>query len=63
MDILQLIEQTINNLGFPIAMVVYFIWDKNKTLQPVVDAVNNNSKILEKLLVKIDAEELLQNEE
>lgn len=63
MEILQLIEQTINNLGFPIAMVVYFIWDKNKTLQPVVDAVNNNSKILEKLLVKIDAEELLQNEE
>ena len=63
MEMIQLAEQIINNLGFPIAMVAYFIWDKNKTLQPVINAVNNNTKILEKLLVKIDAEELLQNEE
>ena len=55
----------INTLGFPIAMVVYFIWDKNKstkelsdqmadTTMKVVDTLNHNTMVLEKLLTKLD---------
>lgn len=57
-ELLELFTQTINNLGFPIAMVAYFIWDKTKITNQLVTAINNNNTILSKLLVKMDAEEL-----
>ena len=50
MEYLQLISQAINDLGFPILMVLYFIWDKQQTIKPLVDAVNNNTLTLEKLM-------------
>ena len=59
----------INNLGFPIAMVFYFIWDKCKsttgmvkTIQALQETINNNTLVLNKLLVKMDKEELLEKE-
>lgn len=57
MDMIDAITQVVNNLGFPIAMVVYFIWDKTKITNQMVAAINNNTTIIQKLLTKIDREE------
>lgn len=51
------IANVINNLGFPIAMVVYFIWDKNKSTQTMIKAIENNSKLLSLVLRKLNIEE------
>lgn len=50
--------QLINSIGFPIAMVVYFIWDKTRLTNQLTDAINNNNLILEKLLTKLDLEDI-----
>ena len=62
MDI-NTITEIISNLGFPVAMVLYFIWDKYKVTSTSVQAINNNNKILSMLLTKLDlVEEGLENE-
>ena len=60
---LNTITEIISNLGFPVAMVLYFIWDKYKVTSNLVQAINNNNKILTMLLTKLDlVEEGLDNE-
>ena len=60
---LNTITEIISNLGFPVAMVLYFIWDKYKVTSNLVQAINNNNKILSMLLTKLDlVEEDLENE-
>ena len=60
---LSTITEIISNLGFPVAMVLYFIWDKYKVTSNLVQAINNNNKILTMLLTKLDlVEEGLNNE-
>lgn len=59
MNDVSLLQELVGSLGFPIAMVFYFIYDKYKTMQPMIDAVNNNTLILNRLLTKLDKEELL----
>ena len=60
---LNTITEIISNLGFPVAMVLYFIWDKYKVTSNLVQAINNNNKILSMLLTKLDlVEEDLNNE-
>ena len=60
---LNIITEIISNLGFPVAMVLYFIWDKYKVTSNLVQAINNNNKILSMLLTKLDlVEEGLNNE-
>lgn len=60
---LNAITEIISNLGFPVAMVLYFIWDKYKVTSNLVQAINNNNKILSMLLTKLDlVEEGLDNE-
>ena len=62
MDI-NTITEIISNLGFPVAMVLYFIWDKYKVTSNLVQAINNNNKILSMLLTKLDlVKEGLENE-
>ena len=57
------VTEIISNLGFPVAMVLYFIWDKYKVTSNLVQAINNNNKILSMLLTKLDlVEEDLNNE-
>ena len=53
MDI-NTITEIISNLGFPVAMVLYFIWDKYKVTSNLVQAINNNNKILSMLLTRLD---------
>ncbi len=57
------VTEIISNLGFPVAMVLYFIWDKYKVTSGLVQAINNNNKILSMLLTKLDlVKEGLDNE-
>lgn len=53
----SVIVELINSIGFPIAMVVYFIIDKYKTTANLVTAINNNNLILEKILTKFEIED------
>lgn len=60
---LNTITEIISNLGFPVAMVLYFIWDKYKVTSNLVQAINNNNKILSMLLTKLNlVEEGLDSE-
>ena len=52
--IITLIKDLISNLGFPIVMVGYFIWDKTKVTNKLVEVINNNNVILNKLISKLD---------
>ena len=53
MDV-NMIKDLISNLGFPIVMVGYFIWDKTKVTNKLVEVINNNNVILNKLISKLD---------
>lgn len=55
-----MLRELVNGLGFPVAMVFYFIWDKTKITNQLTEAINNNNLILQKLLVKLDKEELAE---
>ena len=57
------INDIISTLGFRVAIVIYFIYDKYKVTSNLVQAINNNNKILTMLLTKLDlVEEGLDNE-
>ena len=62
MEALEFFREAINSLGFPIAMVGYFIWDKTKVTNQLTNAINNNNVILEKLLVKLGMEDMSHHE-
>lgn len=62
MEYIELVKDLINNLGFPIAMVGYFIWDKQKTMQPLIDSINNMNQLLAILCDKLDLKEVGKNE-
>ena len=58
----QILVDLINNMGFPIAMVAYFIWDKTKVTNQLVTAINNNNTVLQKLVTVLGREELAEHE-
>ena len=60
MENIDIITQLINTLGFPIVMVGYFIWDKTKVTNKLINVIDNNNTILNKLLVKFGAEKLTE---
>ena len=60
MDI-QVLEHLLNSYGFPVLMVCYFIWDKTKTTNRLVEVIDNNNKILSKVLSKLGFEELAED--
>ena len=61
-ELFQFLTEFINTMGFPIAMVVYFIWDKEKTMKPMIEAINNNTTILTVLCEKVNFKDLEENE-
>ena len=64
MEIVNLLSEAINSLGFPIAMVAYFIWDKNNTTKSMLESIDNNTRVLTLLLDKLDSIQLMtKNEE
>lgn len=58
MENVDIITQLINTMGFPIVMVGYFIYDKYKTTNKLINVIENNNQILNKLLTKLGAEKL-----
>lgn len=68
------ILELINTMGFPIAMVAYFIWFTNKTLaentrtittliNSMQDTIDNNTRALIKFLDLSDQTDLLNRKE
>lgn len=56
MDV-NFITELINTMGFPIVMVGYFIWDKNKCMSQMCKAIENNTIVLERIVGKLDIDE------
>ena len=63
MENVNILTELINNMGFPIVMVGYFIWDKTKVTNKLSSVIQNNNLILNKLLTKLGAEDLAESEE
>ena len=61
-EAMQIFTDLINNMGFPIAMVAYFIWDKTKITNQLVTAINNNNMVLQKLVTVLGREEVVDSE-
>ena len=40
-ELFSFLRDLINTMGFPIAMVMYFIWDKEKTMKPLIESINS----------------------
>lgn len=57
MDI-NVLQELINTMGFPIVMVGYFIWDKTKVTNTLVKAIQDNTIVMNRLLSKLDSDEL-----
>lgn len=55
---INILTEVINTMGFPIVMVAYFIWDKTKVTNKLVNTIDNNNLILSKLLMKLESGEL-----
>ena len=49
-EILKEVINLIADLGFPTAMVIYFIWDKTKVTNQLANAINNNTTVLNQIL-------------
>ena len=45
-----MLTEIINTLGVPVAMLIYFIYDKTTTTNKLTNAIENNNSILEKIL-------------
>lgn len=60
---MEVVTSLISELGFPVAMVIYFIWDKNNTNKSMIKAINTQNKILNKILIKLGCYEDLESEE
>lgn len=59
----EVISNLISNLGFPIACVVAMFWMWNKERETHkeesdkwIEAINNNTRVMEKVLAKFDKE-------
>lgn len=59
----EVISNLISNLGFPIACVVTMFWMWNKERESHkeesdkwIEAINNNTRVMEKVLAKFDKE-------
>ena len=59
MDV-TMITDLINSIGFPIVMVLYFVWDKTKVTNELVAVIENNNNILTRLIMKLGEEELAE---
>lgn len=59
----EVITNLVSNLGFPIACVVAMFWMWNKERESHkeesdkwIEAINNNTRVMEKVLAKFDKE-------
>ena len=60
MDFITMFTELITTLGFPFAMICYFIWDKQtvmkdqeNSIDKMTEAINNNTKVMEKIVDRL----------
>ncbi|MEM3554479.1 MAG: YvrJ family protein [Candidatus Micrarchaeaceae archaeon] len=51
---INLIQQLISSLGFPIFVAVYLLWREEKKLEKLEDIIQQNTLVLQKLCEKLD---------
>lgn len=52
----------INNVGFPIACVAYLAWNQSTQMEKFTSTIERNTRVIERLTLKMDAEDLLDKE-
>lgn len=52
----------INNVGFPIACVAYLAWNQSTQMEKFTSTIERNTRVIERLSLKMDAEEVLDKE-
>lgn len=52
----------INNVGFPIACVAYLAWNQSTQMEKFTSTIERNTRVIERLSLKMDAEDLLDKE-
>lgn len=54
MENIQVIITAISTVGFPIVCAAALFWKSNHTEKDLVDALNNNTLVMQKLCDKLD---------
>lgn len=52
----------INNVGFPIACVAYLAWNQSTQMEKFTSTIERNTRVIERLSLKMDAEDILDRE-
>lgn len=60
--IMQDFISLINNVGFPIACVAYLAWNQSTQMEKFTSTIERNTRVIERLSLKMDAEDLLDKE-
>mgnify|MGYP003412727941 CR=1 FL=1 len=61
-ELIRAITEAITNVGFPIAVSGALFWYINKTNSKLTEAVNNNTKLMQKILDKLDIKEVREDD-
>lgn len=56
-ELVRSITEAITNVGFPIVVSGALFWYINKTNVKLTEAVNNNTKLMQKILDRLDIKE------
>ena len=59
-EITTVFTELINTIGFPIAMVIYFIWDKNKSTEKMIENQKETTAVLAETL-NSNTESIMRN--
>lgn len=62
-ELIRSITEAITNVGFPIVVSGALFWYINKTNIKLTEAVNNNTKLMQKILERLDIKEALDDVE
>lgn len=57
-NIINIIRDLISNLGVPIFIVIYFMYDRYKVTIPLIGAINKNTTVIARLMSKIGEDDL-----
>lgn len=62
-DIIRSITEAVSSVGFPIVVSGALFWYINKTNTKLTEAVDNNTKLMQRILDKLKIEEVRENDE
>lgn len=62
-ELIRAITEAVTNVGFPIVVSGALFWYINKTNVKLTQAVDNNTKLMQKILDKLDIKGVLEDAE